>query len=67
MEWQAKTTDEGNVSESEEVGVQSQYPMVWLRDNCQCPLCFHESSHSRRMLMKDLDLDVAPDVVSAVS
>lgn len=24
-----------------------QYPLVWLRDNCQCSSCFHGSSRSR--------------------
>lgn len=23
------------------------FPLVWLRDNCTCPECFHESSRSR--------------------
>ena len=24
-----------------------EYPLVWLRDNCQCPACFDQSSQSR--------------------
>lgn len=23
------------------------YPLVWLRDNCNCEMCFHASSRSR--------------------
>ena len=34
------------------------FPSVWLRDNCQCPVCFNTSSSSRQLLMKDLDPEV---------
>ena len=33
INWKEKFTDE--------------YPLVWLRDNCQCPACFDQSSKSR--------------------
>lgn len=23
------------------------FPLIWLRDNCQCPECFHADSQSR--------------------
>lgn len=26
---------------------QFKYPLVWLRDNCQCDKCFHKKSSSR--------------------
>lgn len=28
-------------------GKKYRYPFVWLRDNCQCDVCFHQSSRSR--------------------
>ncbi|XP_062548797.1 gamma-butyrobetaine dioxygenase [Armigeres subalbatus] len=28
-------------------GQQYDFPLVWLRDNCQCSECFHPGSHSR--------------------
>ena len=34
------------------------YPLVWLRDNCQCPNCFHPKSKARLSLMRDLDVDI---------
>ncbi|XP_028650051.1 gamma-butyrobetaine dioxygenase [Erpetoichthys calabaricus] len=37
-------------------GTQSLYPYVWLRDNCQCPLCFLQSAKARKILMTDLDV-----------
>ncbi|KAG0713429.1 Gamma-butyrobetaine dioxygenase [Chionoecetes opilio] len=36
-------------------GSEDMYPYLWLRDNCQCPNCFHPVSLSRRFSMKDLD------------
>lgn len=27
--------------------VKYKYPLVWLRDNCQCPKCYHNHSKSR--------------------
>ena len=35
-----------------------QYPGVWIRDNCQCPKCFDQSSQQRMILMKDFNLDI---------
>ncbi|KAK2724868.1 hypothetical protein QYM36_001366, partial [Artemia franciscana] len=31
------------------------YPLVWLRDNCQCEKCFHPESKSRTLLLKEFD------------
>lgn len=28
-------------------GQRYEFPLVWLRDNCQCPKCFHSGSYSR--------------------
>ena len=36
------------------------FPSVWLRDNCQCPECYHPSTKSRRFFTKDLDVDIKP-------
>ncbi|NXM74396.1 BODG dioxygenase, partial [Serilophus lunatus] len=41
-----------------EDGSESHYPSVWLRDNCQCPLCFLPSARARRLLFEDLDVNV---------
>ena len=41
-------------------GVTSEFPAVWLRDNCQCPQCFHESEIARNIVMSTLDVDVKP-------
>ena len=34
------------------------FPFVWLRDNCQCPLCFHPVSFGRTVLLRTIDMDV---------
>ena len=34
------------------------FPYVWLRDNCQCPECFHPVSQGRLLLLNDLDVEV---------
>ncbi len=34
------------------------FPFVWLRDNCQCPECFHPVSKGRLFLMRDLEVDI---------
>ncbi len=39
------------------------FPILWLRDNCQCPQCFNESAMSRRLLMRDLDPDTTPSQI----
>ncbi|RLV91442.1 hypothetical protein DV515_00014108 [Chloebia gouldiae] len=42
-----------------EDGSESSYPCVWLRDSCQCPLCFLPSAGARRLLLEDLDVNIA--------
>ncbi|XP_018322233.1 gamma-butyrobetaine dioxygenase-like [Agrilus planipennis] len=36
------------------------YPSVWLRDNCTCPECFHNDSHSRAINWDKFDVGVSP-------
>lgn len=39
----------------------NRYPFAFLRDNCRCPECFHESSNQRRFDPVDnLDLNILP-------
>lgn len=33
------------------------YPLVWLRDNCQCSSCFHENSSSRTIDWEKFSVD----------
>lgn len=33
------------------------YPLVWLRDNCQCSACFDESSQSRTINFEKFNLN----------
>jgi hypothetical protein len=39
------------------------FPAIWLRDNCQCPKCFHKDSQARLVLMRDLDHSMKPSRV----
>lgn len=38
----------GYVEVQEEKGAALKYPQVWLRDNCQCPECFHAATRARK-------------------
>uniref|UniRef100_A0A1Y1LF55 TauD/TfdA-like domain-containing protein n=1 Tax=Photinus pyralis TaxID=7054 RepID=A0A1Y1LF55_PHOPY len=38
------------------------FPLVWLRDNCRCPSCFHKSSTSR--IINWVDFNVSPKATS---
>ena len=43
-----------------DIRVTTEFPAVWLRDNCQCPQCFHESAIARNIVMNTLDVDIKP-------
>lgn len=32
------------------------FPLVWLRDNCRCPMCFHTKSNSRIINWRDFNI-----------
>ncbi|XP_015588800.1 gamma-butyrobetaine dioxygenase [Cephus cinctus] len=36
------------------------FPSVWLRDNCQCPNCFHQESQSRTIDWGHFDFNTIP-------
>uniref|UniRef100_A0A8D8NN44 Gamma-butyrobetaine dioxygenase n=1 Tax=Culex pipiens TaxID=7175 RepID=A0A8D8NN44_CULPI len=40
-------------------GQRYEFPLVWLRDNCQCPDCFHPGSYSRVINWERFDPEVA--------
>ncbi|XP_031551001.1 uncharacterized protein LOC116288368 [Actinia tenebrosa] len=42
----------------------NRYPFVYLRENCRCPSCYHESSMQRFLHMKNLNLDSASSKMS---
>ncbi|XP_060695075.1 gamma-butyrobetaine dioxygenase [Hemiscyllium ocellatum] len=44
-------------------GNHSQYPYVWLRDNCQCPQCFLSSAKARKLPIEDLDVNISVEKV----
>jgi len=41
-------------------GEQTSYPYIWLRDNCQCSVCFHSGAVTRRLHFHDMDMNVMP-------
>lgn len=41
----------------------SDYPYVWLRENCQCPKCFQSDAIARLFLIDDLDINIRPKEV----
>uniref|UniRef100_A0A1B6F0H0 Gamma-butyrobetaine dioxygenase n=1 Tax=Cuerna arida TaxID=1464854 RepID=A0A1B6F0H0_9HEMI len=40
--------------------VELRYPHLWLRDNCQCPSCFHKTSSSRVINIEQFKFDSQP-------
>ena len=39
----------------------AKYPYIYLRDNCQCPLCFNPSTKARIMdTVKTIDIKITP-------
>lgn len=40
------------------------YPIVWLRDNCQCTECFHSGSSSRIIDWSKFNVNVKIDSIS---
>ncbi|KAH8388688.1 hypothetical protein KR200_002874 [Drosophila serrata] len=44
----ARVLAPGYVEVQEDKGLALKYPQVWLRDNCQCPECFHASTRARK-------------------
>lgn len=50
-----------------EGGGHSLYPFIWLRDNCQCPMCMLESAQARKLLMSDIDVNTGVDSVDVTS
>ncbi|XP_055841667.1 gamma-butyrobetaine dioxygenase [Episyrphus balteatus] len=48
----------------DENGNAMKFPDVWLRDNCRCPQCFHQSSQSRRIDWDKFDIKVKVQDIS---
>lgn len=44
-------------------GGEEGYPLIWMRDNCQCPACFHPTAKNRLLSMGALAIDVRPTAV----
>jgi hypothetical protein len=40
-----------------------EYPMIWLRDNCQCAECFDPKTYTRTIDWDNFDFDVKPEKV----
>ncbi|XP_048829717.1 gamma-butyrobetaine dioxygenase isoform X2 [Brienomyrus brachyistius] len=40
-----------------EDGSSSRYPLIWLRDNCQCAQCMLQSASARSLPLSHLDMD----------
>lgn len=50
-----------------EDGGHSLYPFTWLRDNCQCPLCYLQSAQARMLLMADVDIHSGVNAVEVTN
>ncbi|CAG8771820.1 9473_t:CDS:1, partial [Racocetra fulgida] len=38
----------------------SNFNYIWLRDNCQCPLCIHSDNKQKLFLTSQIELDIKP-------
>lgn len=38
------------------------FPLIWLRDNCQCSQCFHVMSNSRTIDAEKFNFNIQPSV-----
>lgn len=56
----SKTAVEKSPLHDKNDGELLKYPIVWLRDNCQCSNCFHKGSSSRVLDWCTFDVNVAP-------
>ena len=45
----------------------TEYPWVWLRDNCQCSQCFEPISQCRIINLTEWDLNITPGSVSVLA
>lgn len=45
-----------NISENDLKTEELKYPLIWLRDNCQCSNCFHAQSKSRTIDWTKFDI-----------
>jgi len=48
-------------------GVEEEYPWVWLRDSCPCPLCYDPLSQSRIINLTEWDLNIKPAAVKTLN
>ena len=56
--------DHGNRFLELEVGGDvEKFPYLWLRDNCQCDLCFEKKSFSRVVNLSEFPVDIKPKEV----
>ncbi|XP_049792672.1 gamma-butyrobetaine dioxygenase-like isoform X2 [Schistocerca nitens] len=46
-------------------GEHHKFPIMWLRDNCQCPKCFNSQQMSRIIYWDELDTNVKPADIQA--
>jgi len=45
----------------------SNFNYIWLRDNCQCPLCIHPDSRQKLLSSSDVPLDIKPISIESSS
>ncbi|KAL9983474.1 hypothetical protein ACROYT_G005654 [Oculina patagonica] len=62
-----KANDNGMLHVTWNNNTVNRYPFVFLRDSCQCPQCFHESSLQRSFdTVGQLKMDIQPDRVDVL-
>lgn len=64
--WTVRTEDNIICINDDRKSEELKFPLVWLRDNCQCSQCFHTVSNSRTIDAEKFDFDVRP-VATAVN
>jgi len=44
-------------------GQMEEFPFIFLRDNCPCPVCTHPTSFDRMLLLRNVPLDIVASQV----
>lgn len=60
--WTVKTEDDIICINDPQKLEELKFPLIWLRDNCQCSQCFHAMSNSRTIDAEKFNFNIQPSL-----
>lgn len=60
--WTVKTDNSIIYINDNKTLVELKFPLIWLRDNCQCSQCFHKVSNSRTINAEKFNFNIQPSI-----